>query len=541
VALQFRRGTEAERTANGFIPLQGEPVYATDTKKLYIGDGDTVGGNPVGYSNEITDLADVQLTGSGVIFIENIRAVENQVIITTKTPHGFATGDSVLVSTATRPDLNGVRVVQSNSISTLTYSEIVDDFGPTADTGALRYEVADGAIIAYSQETATWGDQEFVYKIEDLGDVKIENLQEEDILQYVITPIGTVRDEEGQVVLINVEEPETLEPGFTWTQTGTKEAFQNKQLVVSVDDLEDVLIYDGALGNRQVLAYDPNLTVWRNTNYVDKLTDLSDVLINNADDQQILSYNGTNWVNQTFEINNFSLDALTDVELDNVEENQILQYTTGKWRNVDNFVSLNQFADVQLSGSIEQGSVLAYANEKFVSRKFRLSDLENINDITEEYEIPDGSILAFSNTEQAWKPQQFASLSSRTEVFFNTGPMEDLEIFSYDLECFPGFAIYKIKCTPAPTTVTMYVTNYFRDLDLSRAEDVLPIPGSGIYAEMTPPDSAYRVITPVIYGFNDDVPIKNTAYVKVRNRTGYYQSNIEVRLTILQVEQLPVY
>lgn len=44
--LQFRRGTAAELAA--IIPLAAEPVWATDTKRLYVGDGGATGGIPVG-------------------------------------------------------------------------------------------------------------------------------------------------------------------------------------------------------------------------------------------------------------------------------------------------------------------------------------------------------------------------------------------------------------------------------------------------------------------------------------------------------------
>jgi len=540
VALQFRRGTEAERTANGFIPLQGEPVYATDTKKLYIGDGDTVGGNPVGYSNEITDLADVQLTGSEVIFIENIRAVENQVIITTKTPHGFATGDSVLISTATRPDLNGVRVVESNSISTLTYSQAVDDFGPTTDTGALRYEVADNAILAYSQETGTWTDQNYVYELEDLGDVKIANPTNGQIIQYTDIPLGDLYDGDGLLVQSSIEEPAELEEGFTWTQTNSIQKFVNKEFKISIDNLSDVLIYEGALKNKQYIGYDPSLTVWRNIDYVDNIQDLSNVTISNPTVDQILSYDGSTWTNKSFEINNFSLDVLNDVEIENLQEGQILQYSSSKWRNVDNFVSLNQFADVDFSDA-DDGEAIIYDRGIFKTRGFRLNDLQNINDLTEQFEVQNNSVLAFSNTEQKWKPLAFSALAQRTEVVMNTGPIEDLAVSALDVPIFPGFVIYKIRCSAAPTTVSMYITAASRDIDLSRPENELPEIGSGIYAEMTPIDTQYRPITPVIHGFNDEVPISNMAFLKIRNRSGYYQDDIEVRLTVLQIEKLPEY
>jgi len=46
MALRLRRGTEAERLL--ITPLQGELIYATDTRQLFVGDGATVGGVLVG-------------------------------------------------------------------------------------------------------------------------------------------------------------------------------------------------------------------------------------------------------------------------------------------------------------------------------------------------------------------------------------------------------------------------------------------------------------------------------------------------------------
>lgn len=67
MALQIRRGTNAERLT--IVPNVGEPIYATDTKKLFIGDGTTPGGVSVDTdttlgSLSINDLSDV-VTGVG--------------------------------------------------------------------------------------------------------------------------------------------------------------------------------------------------------------------------------------------------------------------------------------------------------------------------------------------------------------------------------------------------------------------------------------------------------------------------------------------
>lgn len=53
----FKRGLEAART---ITPAAGEPIWTTDEKRLYVGDGVTVGGIPI--AGTITDLADTTIT-----------------------------------------------------------------------------------------------------------------------------------------------------------------------------------------------------------------------------------------------------------------------------------------------------------------------------------------------------------------------------------------------------------------------------------------------------------------------------------------------
>ena len=62
MALRLRRGTDAQRLL--ITPLEGELIYTTDTKRLYIGDGTTLGGVGVntGAVYGLDDLTDVDLT-----------------------------------------------------------------------------------------------------------------------------------------------------------------------------------------------------------------------------------------------------------------------------------------------------------------------------------------------------------------------------------------------------------------------------------------------------------------------------------------------
>lgn len=56
MALQIRRGSDVDR--QGITPKAGEPIFTTDTKKLYIGDGATVGGIIVDTTAGLTNIVE---------------------------------------------------------------------------------------------------------------------------------------------------------------------------------------------------------------------------------------------------------------------------------------------------------------------------------------------------------------------------------------------------------------------------------------------------------------------------------------------------
>tara|TARA_B110000503_G_scaffold68570_1_gene107053 strand:+ start:6146 stop:7357 length:1212 start_codon:yes stop_codon:yes gene_type:complete len=90
MALRLRRGTDAERLL--ITPLQGELIYATDTKKIYVGDGAAVGGLLVGpFAATAFDLVNdttPQLGGDLVLNGNNITGIGNIMIDGTITATG---------------------------------------------------------------------------------------------------------------------------------------------------------------------------------------------------------------------------------------------------------------------------------------------------------------------------------------------------------------------------------------------------------------------------------------------------------------------
>jgi hypothetical protein len=60
MSIKIRRGTNTQRLST--VLEEGELGYTTDTKKVYIGDGTTSGGNLVTGEDLLSALDDVQLT-----------------------------------------------------------------------------------------------------------------------------------------------------------------------------------------------------------------------------------------------------------------------------------------------------------------------------------------------------------------------------------------------------------------------------------------------------------------------------------------------
>ena len=107
MALQLRRGTDAERSAVTFA--DGELVYTTDTKKLYVGDGATAGGNSI---TALTTTLDGDLTGS--VFGDDstliVDGVNNKLV-------GEIETTDIKLFKGTSPELN-IAVSSSTDLST---------------------------------------------------------------------------------------------------------------------------------------------------------------------------------------------------------------------------------------------------------------------------------------------------------------------------------------------------------------------------------------------------------------------------------------
>lgn len=120
MALQLRRGTDAERKLVTFAV--GELIYTTDTKKVFVGDGTTLGGKFVGGIAE-----------AGLRTVTTFNGVE---FVTTYEPEYTAAGHIVMNNN----DISGIRKLAVGQVdSSLVPSSSLSNIGSTGSPWGTLY------------------------------------------------------------------------------------------------------------------------------------------------------------------------------------------------------------------------------------------------------------------------------------------------------------------------------------------------------------------------------------------------------------------
>ena len=149
MALLLRRGLDADRT--GITPADGELVYTTDTKKVYVGDGTTAGGNEVTGSGGGGGGASPRTTVNGTTASIADAATDTVDITSAAKAYGIL---SIEVDAAA-----WVRVYSSDSARTNDSgrSEGVD---PEPDAGVNAEIITTGATtVKFTPASVGWNDE----------------------------------------------------------------------------------------------------------------------------------------------------------------------------------------------------------------------------------------------------------------------------------------------------------------------------------------------------------------------------------------------
>lgn len=131
--IQFKRGTNADRTS--ITPASGEPLWTTDTKAFYIGDGSTPGGILVSAAGDVKGPA--SSTDNHVAFFNG--ATGKIIKDSGLTLSGTNTGDQIITFTASG-DATGTSTSTSTLAPSLTITGIRSKPIPTLSSGFLKYD-----------------------------------------------------------------------------------------------------------------------------------------------------------------------------------------------------------------------------------------------------------------------------------------------------------------------------------------------------------------------------------------------------------------
>ncbi len=166
MALQFRRGTAANRTANNFTPVIGEPIYETDTKKLFIGDGSTVGGVNVNSGFEVAELGDVTLSSETVFNPDTYSVASNVLTLVFDAGHSFTANQNITVAGSSVTALNGSYTVTSVTTNNVVLPVTgVADTSSTSLTANVTADIVDGHVLSWDATNNYWKDVESIQEV----------------------------------------------------------------------------------------------------------------------------------------------------------------------------------------------------------------------------------------------------------------------------------------------------------------------------------------------------------------------------------------
>lgn len=512
--LQIRRGTSSQLTST-FIPSAGEPVYATDTRKLYIGDGVSNGTtlSPLNEDVTLSSLGDVSLAGTPLDgqILQYVSSSSNW------QAQSLSAGGLTEFSLGGSPT-NGQVLRYDGNISSSTYGKYATASLAVSDLGDVDGTVtpANNYVLVYNSTSSKYVPQAFTGTISTASDVTITALANSQVLAWNAVSSKWVN--------------QTISSGST-----------------TLNGLTDVTL--STLADGQVLTYNSSTSQWINqapsSGGSTTLTGLTDVTISTATNGQVLTYNSSTsqWVNQTPSSSSTTIGGLTDVTITSVSDGQALIYeaATSTWKNQTlsggGAVSLDNLTDVS-AGSPNNGDIIVYDSSlsQWGTVPNNLNSLTDVSAATPN----NGDVITYDSSTGEWVSQApsggsgSGGLSSRTTASAATGSIADGASDNISITAAKTYAILTIQ-TSAAAWVTLYTTASSRLSDSSRSETTDPLPGSGVLAEVITTGATTAVITPGTIGFNNDAPEVSTVYAKVVNKSGSTQA-ITVTLGFVALE-----
>jgi len=145
--LQFRRGTDAQRTA--VTPAAGEPIWVTDTQALYVGDGSTAGGVAItgggGGGGAPTNLSYLVLTASTSLSAERVLTIGTGLAST-----DAGAGGALTIAIGT----HAASFINSGTVA-LARGGLAADISTTGGAGQVLKQTSAGGAVSVAALVAT--------------------------------------------------------------------------------------------------------------------------------------------------------------------------------------------------------------------------------------------------------------------------------------------------------------------------------------------------------------------------------------------------
>jgi hypothetical protein len=127
-----------------------------------------------------------------------------------------------------------------------------------------------------------------------------------------------------------------------------------------------------------------------------------------------------------------------------------------------------------------------------------------------------------------------AGFATRSEFAGTTNAISNGATGPVTITAYKTYAMLKIQVSHA-AWVRLYVSDAARTADSSRAEGVDPSPSAGVIAEVVTTGSQTILMSPGVFGWNDESPVIATIPCAVTNKSGA-SAAITVTLTLIQLE-----
>lgn len=543
MSLKLRRGTNAQRIV--ITPAEGELIYTTDTKKLYVGDGLTAGGVAVDTSGGggilLSDLSigpENSPSGDGSISYDNTTGIFNY------TPP---------VIPVNLTDLNDVSSPAPTTNQVLKFNG--SSWSPANDTGIT--DIVQDTSPQLGGNLDTNG-----YNINIPGDMFITSNTSTGVIATGRLFLGATITRKSVLVLAPMPVPPTgslsdpldniNNPGVTYIGDPTYN-YDGNLCVIRNNFTNNI---NAGMSLQQFHetqdAVNFNFIRARGTNANPQIVQNGDVI----GDIGFLTFDGSSYTGA-----GIIRCAMDDTPGLNKLPGRISIFTRPKSGQVIEAFRVNSSQEVainKLSG-LSSNVITINTNTNILIGDIKLNQdgLSTVNSNANLYLSANSAGRIYLDN-MAWPTGDglsgqvlttdgAGSLSwttvsggggssfSRTTVVGSTssigiGVSENVNITGAS----KGYLLYKIQVNE-PAWVRIYVSDSARTADSSRAEGVDPAPGSGVIAEViTSSTNQVVLISPGTIGFNDEPTVDSTIFLRVTNKA--YPTAITSTLTIVSLE-----